>query len=341
MGKNVILILSIFASLTFACNNNTNSETKNETEEPENVSKTLGNAEKVELKILTFDKEIAKNLAHTGEIVYGKAWTDSNGENIIILSEKQTMISNQIKSDDTRELHAYHYVKTADKYTLIREIKDFENNCEGFNRARFIENTLEITDLDNDGLGEITFVYNTGCLVQMTENIGLKLIMLENGEKYAIRGTANTGETKIDSAFNSAPKAFQEHAKKIWSQNQNPNLSETPRLNKLEKLMKYKNTNLGGVEPNWTVKLFDKYLEFSTNMGENPIRFNYIKIEESNTGNKTLTVHTKKDGNDRYNELLLQITEKKCSDGMSDNEYALTVYVSHAQKAYYGCGSYN
>lgn len=221
------------------CSNQGNPETENpeqanliNNEKPENNKET-------KFKLLTFDKNSLSDeeisLAETkiaGNIIEGKRWEDSNGMNIIFFSKAITKNSPEILPPDggtTIELHVYHYKKEGNKYKLVREVKDFEKNCGFENRANFVTQTIEVTDLDNDNFAEITFVYRLGCTSELSPD-GLKLIMLENGEKYAIRGNtyvvygenipAVGGETNIDKNFDDAPKRFLENAKKIWNQSQ-------------------------------------------------------------------------------------------------------------------------
>jgi hypothetical protein len=69
--------------------------------------------------------------------------------------------------------------------------------------------------------GEITFVYRLGCDGDPTP-VPMKLMMLEDGDKYAIRGTTSlemynhVGEMNVDASFNDAPDEFLPFAKKIW-----------------------------------------------------------------------------------------------------------------------------
>jgi hypothetical protein len=79
-------------------------------------------------------------------------------------------------------------------------------------------------DLDNDNYGEITFAYIKTCTSDVSP-MTLKLLTLENGEKYIIRGSTRIdwgdgdvsgGEKNIDPSFKNGPSVFLSNANKIW-----------------------------------------------------------------------------------------------------------------------------
>lgn len=84
----------------------------------------------------------------------------------------------------------------------------------------FLDGATEVTDLDADGFGELTFAYSLACRSDMSP-ARLKLLMLENGEKFILRGTTNVpgvggGQYTVDASFKAGPPALLEHAKKVW-----------------------------------------------------------------------------------------------------------------------------
>jgi hypothetical protein len=80
--------------------------------------------------------------------------------------------------------------------------------------------------LDKDSFAEIAFMYKLGCRSDVSYDV-LKLILLENGEKYAIRGetliSLNNekygGKKEIDKSFNNAPQEFLNFANELWDKN--------------------------------------------------------------------------------------------------------------------------
>jgi hypothetical protein len=176
----------------------------------------------------TFEKDKMAQLSYVGEFVDGKAWTDKNGENMLIFTSKmEENPSDEYGPSTSVELYVYHYADPGNGYKLVREVKDFEKDCGFDNRAVFSKTSVSITDLDQNGYAEIIFVYRLGCTSELSPD-SLKLIMLENGNKYAIRGNTLVdygsekagGETSIDPEFEKAPKQFLEHARQIWTKEQ-------------------------------------------------------------------------------------------------------------------------
>ncbi|PIG97900.1 hypothetical protein CS542_06705 [Pedobacter sp. IW39] len=56
--------------------------------------------------------------------------------------------------------------------------------------TRFIPGALFITDLNSDGIAECTFAYHLTCTGRVDNKV-MKLIMLQNRNKYVIRGTTS------------------------------------------------------------------------------------------------------------------------------------------------------
>lgn len=177
-----------------------------------------------EFRMGTFNNSMAQNLSYEGDIVRGEAFDDANGKNIVLFTrkEKETHYS-EGPGDRSIYLYAYHFADKGDGFKKLTDIKDWEKDCGLVNHAEFRFSTLKITDLDNDGFAEITFMYRLGCNSDPTP-IPIKLMMLENGKKYAIRGTTRVemgtehfgDEMNVDPSFNNAPKEFLDFAKKVW-----------------------------------------------------------------------------------------------------------------------------
>ena len=151
-------------------------------------------------------------LDYDGKIVKKRIWQDSNGENIALFTRSE------------EELFVYHYSINANHVKLLRRVYDFEKDCDDYDLfLAFIENSIKVSDLDNNNFGEITFAYKKACVSDVSP-LELKLIMLENGNKFIIRGTTviDTGNVKIggdkniDASFENAPDSFLLHANKIW-----------------------------------------------------------------------------------------------------------------------------
>jgi hypothetical protein len=122
------------------------------------------------------------------------------------------------------ELHGYHYLKAKAKFALLWKTFDFVRDCPFDLELNFLPNCLTITDLDNNGIAESTYLYKLACRSDVSPAV-LKLIMHEGKKKYAIRGetivTVGPGEKmggrkRIDPAFAKAPRIFKHYAVKRW-----------------------------------------------------------------------------------------------------------------------------
>ena len=108
--------------------------------------------------------------------------------------------------------------------SVVRTVKDAISQCEFDLYAEFIDEALSLTDLDGDGQAELTFAYRQTCTSDVSP-FALKLIVLEQRAKYAIRGTTSVdigggervgGEAQIDPALRKQP-ALLRHAQAVWS----------------------------------------------------------------------------------------------------------------------------
>lgn len=170
-------------------------------------------------------KEIPKDLKYDGKVIASAKWTDKNGDNVIIITETDIKSKEDKKNPDadpeqSKQLYGYHYAGNK----LLWKIQDFVDKCTASLDLSYIPNSLSITDIDNNGIAESTFLYMLGCRGDVSP-VGLKLMMHESESKYALRGEtfikyeniADGGEIKeVDSSFNKAPNGFFDYAKKQW-----------------------------------------------------------------------------------------------------------------------------
>jgi uncharacterized membrane protein len=303
---------------------------------------------------LNFDKKKLSNQEKTliaekikGVLVDGKKWRDARGENIALFSEQTTFTKVPEAEGESYlsiYLHTYHFVIENNNYKLIREVKDFEKDCFFDNRARFIEESFQIFDLDGNNFGELFFMYRLGCSSDISPD-PIKLMMLENGEKYAIRGTTLVyiapnepeigGEKQIDPEFTKIAPQLSQKASEIWENFKIANSINTKRNIYIDAIQKYVKYAIGGVEPIWKLSIYDEKLEFTEALGEKPINYDIIEIIPIELG---YSIVAQKSRSKAESFIYVQIEEKKCSDGMSEDEYPLSVYVSINEKQLYGCG---
>tara|TARA_B100001758_G_C18394210_1_gene604866 strand:- start:623 stop:1210 length:588 start_codon:yes stop_codon:yes gene_type:complete len=135
-------------------------------------------------------------------------WYDVLGKNTLIFTAKEGCGDGY----DYCDLRAYHYTGNGN---LLWDIKDYAPNKTDIRRKK-----TKITDLDDDGVAEISILYTLGY-----RGSGVKLIMHEKGKKYAIRGE-RWERTNDDCAysysmygknsFESARSSFKSYAKNLF-----------------------------------------------------------------------------------------------------------------------------
>jgi hypothetical protein len=157
-----------------------------------------------------------------GKPVASVIFRDVNGKNYIIISETEPVPTGE--SAASKSLYGYHFVVT-EKFGQLWKVQDFIRDCEVDITLEYIDNSLSVTDLDEDGLAESTFLYKLSCKGDVSPD-DLKLIMHEGKEKFAIRGVMDLdvngygfqkGEMNMDISIIEAPKEFRSYAIERWN----------------------------------------------------------------------------------------------------------------------------
>jgi len=107
---------------------------------------------------------------------------------------------------------------------LVRTIKDAVMDCDLDLTADYDEGALGVSDVDGDGVYELTFAYRLACRGDVSPAT-LKVVMLEQRDKYIIRGSDLVdvgegapvgGERQLDVALEESPR-FRAHAEAVWA----------------------------------------------------------------------------------------------------------------------------
>jgi len=159
-----------------------------------------------------------------GSIDAAYFFADKNGINYVLFSSKSVRGKPGPDGDPMQGalLYVDHWVLPAGgKAKSLRAVKDLVEDCAWSLTSRTHDDAFGVTDLDNDGTAEITFAYELGCRSDVSPNT-LKLIVLENGTKYILRGTTRIegdvgGDFTPDPVEARWPKKFLEHAKDVWT----------------------------------------------------------------------------------------------------------------------------
>ena len=198
------------------------------------VSLTVFGQGQISVKQLDLTK-LPKGIKYEGKIKTAVRWVDSLGDNIAILTETGIYQSNKFKHESDggdAELFAYHFIVKDGSAFQTWRVYDFISDCPVDIEAKFIKNSFQVTDLNQDGVGEIWIMYKTVCHGDVSP-CDMKIIMYQGQQKFAIRGQNKVfegtddkgtkhyagGDYKYDKAFAEGPKEFLEFAKKLWDKN--------------------------------------------------------------------------------------------------------------------------
>ena len=187
-------------------------------------SNTVVQEEKVvsEVEEITAAVSALLPLPSSYQLKRAKKWHDVSGENWRVLYETGAYIEKG-KSNASAKLSAVLYQKTDSGFVTKWKMMDHISDCELDIVCSFYDEHLTITDLDSNGLAEITMLYALSCKGDVSPN-EKKLIMYEGTQKYAIRGEELMllqkdtigGSWKADTAFSKAPKVFLSYAVERW-----------------------------------------------------------------------------------------------------------------------------
>ncbi len=149
----------------------------------------------IKIDTLSYD-EIPKYIDFRGTVVEALKWTDSSGVNILIQTVTGHFTWKNYEEDSTKymtqdksELYVYLFQKNglAKDYKKKWRIYDY-TKCFGVDWfTGFTPKATTITDLDNDGITEISMPYVSICRGGMDPGT-MKIIMYEGNTKYALRG---------------------------------------------------------------------------------------------------------------------------------------------------------
>ena len=167
--------------------------------------------------------ELPSDCSYEGNKIDAHSWEDKNGVNYFIRTIGEIIASEPEDVYASQYLYAYHYTKENSKTdaVLLKETSDFIQDCEFDVVLSHEFDALTLTDIDEDQIGELSFIYRTACISDVSPSNQI-LIMFEDGDKYSLRGETKVmevgGDFTVGDEFKSAPKGFLTHAEKLWSE---------------------------------------------------------------------------------------------------------------------------
>ncbi|QNH61946.1 M949_RS01915 family surface polysaccharide biosynthesis protein [Hymenobacter sediminicola] len=136
-----------------------------------------------------------------GQLLEAWRWTDSQGENLLVVFRTVTKSRQQLAAappdssdvqdiedfERSAQLTARQYVLAGGTYKELWRLQDAVQDCPFDMWLGPLPGATSITDLDKDGQTETTLLYKLTCRSDVSPS-GLKLIMREGAAKYALRG---------------------------------------------------------------------------------------------------------------------------------------------------------
>lgn len=172
--------------------------------------------------------KVPKFIKYKGKLKNVITWEDTEGKHFIVICETGIYLpDNSEDNGASAEIFAYHYLNKNSTSKKVWQVYDFIKECPVEIEAKFIKNTLHITDLDNDGIKEIWLMYRKVCHGDVSP-LEMKIIMYEGSQKYAMRGHNKVqvskneylgGNYKYDNKFINAPDSFKKFSQKMWNEN--------------------------------------------------------------------------------------------------------------------------
>ena len=193
---------------------NTPDETAATPEDAREETTTDGAAEVALSSVVQVARPEELELGLEGTPIAALRWTDANGDNVAVLST----LPGPDESPFSRELALFadHLVLTDGAERVLRHVVDGVDDCDQDVTAEFLLGTFRVTDVDGDGLGEVTFAYELACRGDVSP-AELKLLALEDGAKYIIRGsTWDSSQMRDVGAFEELPDGVPEPAADAW-----------------------------------------------------------------------------------------------------------------------------
>ena len=173
-----------------------------------------------QFKLTTLTKNsIPKRIQYKGNIIHAVRWTDSTGDNIVVLTTNKTASKNHDGTDGA--LYAYHFLASGNNIKQTWKVYDHINECIVDMFLDFVDKSFAVTDLNNDGYAEVWIMYKVSCQGDVSP-VPMKIIMYENNKKFAVCGTTSVpgtgGKYTLDEAFKNGPAAFRTYADKLWKE---------------------------------------------------------------------------------------------------------------------------
>lgn len=157
-------------------------------------------------------ENVDKRMVHKGTFEEGLSWKDKSGLNTVLLCHDEH------PKQQSRDIYLYQYRISGDQCELVWDIQDFGGpGC----KMTFVGTSLQLIDLDRDGIREVGFMYQNDCASDAP--FTAKLMLLKGGEKLAIRGKFSQRdrveiEQNLDPKIAQFPPIFKHFMEMNWDE---------------------------------------------------------------------------------------------------------------------------
>ncbi len=152
-----------------------------------------------QIRVTSLDNHtVPQNIRYAGKLVRAVRWADQTGDQIVILSDTSPYpTKDTVEEGNDEEIFASHFQISGDHSILTWRVCDFEKACDLDMDFYFVNDAFAVTDLNQEGKAEVWIMYRNSCHGDVSP-VPMKIIMYEDGHKYAVRGTTRVRVSATD-----------------------------------------------------------------------------------------------------------------------------------------------
>ena len=172
----------------------------------------LNNKNNLNVKIISANHLPAEifrnNKISKSEIIKAYQYKDKLGFHYTFIAKKSPEFIKNLphEMEDSQDIELYAqsflYQEKTKNYSKEWQIYDLVNDCPLDISGDFFSEAFQITDVNQNNISEVWILYKLGCRGGV-DPLDMKIMMYENGKKYAMRG-----EEKIIQSFNEKTKNY-------------------------------------------------------------------------------------------------------------------------------------
>jgi hypothetical protein len=195
--SKLVVIGSVVCLLSIGCSGENKTESKTEPKPQTEVKKDPKEPIIEEKDTVVLEKTdaafVKRNLKFKGKPVDFIKWKDVDGIHYVVTSETELIEKEDEYGEMSfnKDLTAYHYLETNGQYKEVWKISDNIRACPVDVTLNFIKKTLQVTDLNQNGIAEVWTMYRSACRGDVSP-CTLYIIMYEGKQKYLMEGNARS-----------------------------------------------------------------------------------------------------------------------------------------------------